>query len=68
MAHLDTTRPIAYARPGSGVLARLIGTLVDWNETRMTRDALSKLSDRELDDIGLTRGDIDAVASGTFRA
>ena len=32
------------------------------NDARATRKALSKLSDRELDDIGLTRGDIDAVA------
>jgi uncharacterized protein YjiS (DUF1127 family) len=36
--------------------------LVAWNERRATRNALSQLSDRELDDIGLTRGDIDVVA------
>jgi uncharacterized protein YjiS (DUF1127 family) len=28
----------------------------------MTRNALSQLTDRELDDIGLTRADIDRVA------
>jgi len=28
---------------------------------RMTRNALGKLSDRELDDIGLCRGDIDQI-------
>ena len=33
-----------------------------WNDRRITRDALGKLSDRELDDIGLCRGDIDRVA------
>ena len=33
-----------------------------WNDRRMTRNALGKLSDRELDDIGLCRGDIDHVA------
>ena len=34
----------------------------NWNDRRMTRNALGKLSDRELDDIGLCRGDIDHVA------
>lgn len=34
----------------------------NWNDRRMTRSALGKLSDRELDDIGLCRGDIDHVA------
>ncbi len=33
----------------------------NWNEARTTRKALSKLSDRELDDIGLTRGDIEML-------
>jgi uncharacterized protein YjiS (DUF1127 family) len=32
-----------------------------WNDARVTRAALAKLSDRELDDIGLCRGDIDRV-------
>ena len=32
-----------------------------WNAARMTRKALSKLSIRELDDIGLCRGDIDLI-------
>ena len=32
-----------------------------WNSGRVTRKALSKLSNRELDDIGLCRGDIDMI-------
>ncbi len=32
-----------------------------WNSTRATRNSLGKLSDRELDDIGLCRGDIDTI-------
>lgn len=43
----------------SGVYA-----LITWNDARATRNALSRLSDRELDDIGLHRGDIDLVADG----
>lgn len=37
-------------------------TFSSWNDARITRNALSTLSDRELDDIGLARGDIDHVA------
>ncbi|EAP77314.1 hypothetical protein ISM_03455 [Roseovarius nubinhibens ISM] len=33
-----------------------------WNAARATRVALSRLSDRELEDIGLERGDIHKVA------
>ena len=33
-----------------------------WNDARMTRNALSQLSTRELEDIGLVRGDIDKVS------
>ncbi len=32
-----------------------------WNNARITRKSLSKLSNRELDDIGLCRGDIDLI-------
>ena len=32
-----------------------------WNDARLTRKALGRLSDRELDDIGLCRGDVDML-------
>ena len=32
-----------------------------WNDARVTRRALGKLSDRELDDIGLCRGDVELI-------
>jgi uncharacterized protein YjiS (DUF1127 family) len=34
-----------------------------WNDARMTRKALGKLSDHELDDIGLCRGDIETIGT-----
>jgi uncharacterized protein YjiS (DUF1127 family) len=37
--------------------------LSNWNDARVTRNALGKLSDRELDDIGLCRGDIDRLGA-----
>ena len=39
----------------------MIGAVVAWNDARVTRKALNALSDRELEDIGLIRGDIDNV-------
>ena len=38
------------------------GTLSLWNDARITRNALSKLSARQLEDIGLVPGDIDRIA------
>jgi uncharacterized protein YjiS (DUF1127 family) len=40
----------------------MTASFVAWNDARSTRNALSQLSDRELEDIGLCRGDIDALA------
>jgi uncharacterized protein YjiS (DUF1127 family) len=34
-----------------------------WNDARITRKALARLSDHELDDIGLCRGDIDTIGA-----
>jgi uncharacterized protein YjiS (DUF1127 family) len=39
-------------------LSGVVGTLRAWNDTRRTIVALRELSPAQLDDIGLTRGDI----------
>ena len=44
----------------------MIGALVSWIDSRMTRNWLNKLTNRELDDIGLVRGDIDSIANGNL--
>jgi uncharacterized protein YjiS (DUF1127 family) len=44
-----------------------VGRIAAWNDARVTRKALEALSDRELDDLGLNRGDIDAIANGIYR-
>ncbi|BBU58730.1 MULTISPECIES: DUF1127 domain-containing protein [Mameliella] len=49
------------ARIGS-IFAAVFGAVAAWNDARMTRNSLSALTDRELEDIGLHRGDIDSVA------
>ena len=47
-------------------LGDVVGSIIKWNDARVTRNALSALSDRELDDIGLVRGDIERVAMNHF--
>lgn len=68
MAAFDTTRT-AYGSTGllgriGGLFAAARGSLAAWNDARATRKALNALSDRELSDIGMCRGDIDAVSQG----
>ena len=43
--------------------AQMIASVSHWNQARRTRAVLEKLSDYELEDIGLTRGDIDLIAA-----
>ena len=68
MAAFDTTRPAYGAAPVAGqfngFFSKLVAQVVAWNDARVTRNALNALTDRELDDIGLVRGDTDDVACG----
>ncbi len=57
MATIDHTPPAGFSRLSYAV-SSLTTKLVCWNTARQTRIALSQLSERELDDIGLTREDI----------
>jgi uncharacterized protein YjiS (DUF1127 family) len=65
MAATHTTRPAPlgaittyrFVQLADATLAAFAG----WNDARLTRKALGKLSDRELDDIGLCRGDIETI-------
>jgi uncharacterized protein YjiS (DUF1127 family) len=71
MALYDMTRAPAGGRSLTGRLSAAFSTLVTtfiaWNDARVTRNSLAQLSDRELDDIGLTRGNIDEVAARLSR-
>lgn len=61
MAAFDTTRPHATTGSASRIgtmFTTAVGAFAAWNDTRNTLKVLSKLSDRELNDIGLTRADV----------
>lgn len=62
MSAIDTLHAPVAARPG--LFSRLAAAVMDWSNTRATRDALYRLTERELDDIGLSRSDIERVARG----
>ena len=47
----------------SSFFNRYWGALLEWRERQRVRTALCDLSDRELKDIGTTRGEVDYVAS-----
>lgn len=66
MAAFDTTRTTYGSAIIAGRLTRFvtlaIAAVAAWNDARITRRALAGLSDRELEDIGLNRSDIDLVS------
>ena len=46
----------------SAPFAVAFSALISWNDARVTRKSLGDLTDRELNDIGLVRGDIEEIA------
>lgn len=61
MSAIDTNR-IHVGTGSFGLGAKLWAAISGWNDVRMTRNALNRLTDRELDDIGLCRGDIEFIS------
>ncbi len=57
MATLDAFRP-ARPAPSMGILSSVMGNIIAWNDRRVTVKMLARLTDRELNDIGLERSDI----------
>ncbi len=45
-------------------LSGLVSGVIHWNKARRTRAVLSRLSPHELDDIGISPGDIDSICLG----
>jgi uncharacterized protein YjiS (DUF1127 family) len=62
MAAIETQAVFAAAPRKTSFVVTLFAAVQEWNAKRQTRAALSKLTDRELSDIGITRADIDTIA------
>jgi uncharacterized protein YjiS (DUF1127 family) len=56
------------ARAMADILARMVGAFRRWNARRRTEAALRNLDDRVLNDIGLSRAEINQIASGHYLA
>lgn len=69
MASFETNHSATGISAGrsTSFFASLIGAVAAWNDARITRNALSRLSARELDDIGLCYGDIETIATRSAR-
>ena len=65
MALLDVSHTTTFTTSSNILLKFIISMfdkLIKWNDSRITRNALSQLSERELNDIGLVPGDIDRIS------
>ena len=65
MAFLDIYRTTTITKTRSIIvkfITNMFSKLANWNDARVTRNALSQLSTRELNDIGLVPGDIDRIS------
>lgn len=63
MAVFETSRALTEGvrtNPTTGI-TRLFGAVMDWNDRRITRNALLSLTARELEDIGLTQSDLNTL-------
>jgi len=61
MAALDFQRSARISGTFGQFFAKAFATFKTWNDNRATRKSLSKLTDHELEDIGLIRGDVEAM-------
>lgn len=65
MALLDPSRPVSqsavFADAVSRAAYRVVSGLIEWNNARQTRNSLMQLTAQELDDIGLSRADVDMM-------
>lgn len=65
MATIETSRSVPFGAISTyrvfSSLSNVMAGIKTWNDMRLTRKALSRLSDHELNDIGLCRGDIELM-------
>lgn len=71
MATFETSRPAPFGAISAyrvvAAFDNLRCAVIAWNNARATQNALAKLSDHELNDIGLSRGDIARIGENRIR-
>lgn len=58
VTYTNRTNTVGYGARIVAVFDSAVASYLAWKDRRATRKMLTALSDRELDDIGLSRGDI----------
>ncbi|MFV0475977.1 MAG: DUF1127 domain-containing protein [Pikeienuella sp.] len=66
MAYITNTTAAAHNGNGLGAFSGLVARYNAWRSYRATVRALNALTDAELNDIGLTRGQIELAARGVI--
>jgi len=63
MAIFETSRALSEGVRTTKIspVSRLLSAVLDWNDRRVTRSALQKLTTRELEDIGLNPYDLNSI-------
>lgn len=71
MALMNHTKPAPFGAITTlrivNALAAAKNSLIAWNSRRKAYKQLSALTDRELDDIGFSRADVETMNAGLFR-
>jgi uncharacterized protein YjiS (DUF1127 family) len=68
VAHTSQALPVPFARPERrSPLAGLVRTVREWYRRQAAMAELERLSERELQDIGIARSDFRAIVSGAYR-
>ena len=67
-ANLSTTRCTTQANDDGIKTMNIARSLKAWRQVRRTENQLSRLTARELDDLGINRGDIADIARNAYRA
>lgn len=62
MALLDLSRPVNVVDRVRFYVSHAASIVAAWNDERRTRDQLGKLTSQQLNDLGMSRGDIDRIA------
>ncbi|TCL08679.1 uncharacterized protein DUF1127 [Shimia isoporae] len=61
MASIENTSNTTTNGHFGSFISSIVASVAAWNDARLTRNALRQLSDRELEDIGLSRDDINGI-------
>lgn len=66
MAYTEASSTPRSEIAANGFFDVLVARFLAWRSYRATYKALSRLTDAELDDIGVNRGDIEAISRGAI--